>query len=197
MPLTPDPPEATIGQASWSRFMHSHGGVVFIAGRVAARLGAHPINRRERGESFVSQMDGHIEEILRTLARGLEWMIRQHPEMMADTEAADRRTVVASGTPVSAPALTFGNVAWTSLDAFRQAGAEVAWDANSGKANVSYRGKTVELTALRREARVSGKNLDLGAGVMVDRFGPIVPLRKIAEALGMKVRETTTTIEIG
>ncbi len=62
---------------------------------------------------------------------------------------------------------------------------------------MSYGGKTVELTALRCEARVDGKKLDLGAGVMVDRSGPVVPLRENAEALRMIVRATNTTIEIG
>jgi hypothetical protein len=197
-PLSQDPPDDRIGDESRARFSLGAGVVRFAVGRVSVSLLVYPVGRRSpNGEPVISQMDAHVEEVLRMLARGLEWVIRQHPEMMADTEAADRLTVVVSGTPVSAPALTFGGVAWASLDAFRQAGAKVAWDAKSGKATVSYGGKTVELTALRREARVNGKKLDLGAGVMVDRLGPVVPLRKIAEALGMRVRVTRTTIEIG
>lgn len=196
--LMQDPPEDCIGDESWATFRLGGGAIRFAVGRVSVGIMAYPVGRRSSdGKPVVSQMDAHVHEVLRTLARGLEWVIRQHPDMMADGDGANLRTVVASGTPVSAPALTFGNVAWASLDAFRQAGAKVAWDAKSGRATVSYGGKTVELTAMRRDARVNGKPLDLGAGVMVDRFGPVVPLRKVAEALGMKVRATKTTIEIG
>ncbi|MBM3495219.1 MAG: copper amine oxidase N-terminal domain-containing protein, partial [Armatimonadetes bacterium] len=174
--------------------------LTFVSGRVFVIMNLGGINRREPGArkaTIRSEMDAHLEEVARTLARGLEWVIRQHPDMMAEGAEGEQRMVMAGDKPISAPALTFGSVAWASLDTFRQAGAKVAWDARSGKATVSYGGKTVELTALRRQARVNGVRFNLPGGVMVDRFGPIVPLRKVAEALGMKVRATKTTIEVG
>jgi len=142
-------------------------------------------------------MDAHLDEVARTLARGLEWVILHHPDMMAQSAEGQRGTVLAAGNSISAPALTFGSAAWASLDTFRQAGAKVVWDAKSGKATVSYGGKTVELTALRRQARVNGVGFNIPGGVMVDRNGLIVPLRKVAEALGMTLKVTGRKIELG
>ncbi|NLH99461.1 MAG: copper amine oxidase N-terminal domain-containing protein [Chthonomonadales bacterium] len=196
--LVQDPIEQQIGDERWARVGLAYGSLKFVVGRVAVSLIMYPANRRSPGgEPVVSQMDGRLDEVIRPLARGLEWVIRQHPDMMAETPKGQTRTVMVAGRPVSAPALTFGTAAWASLEALKQAGAKVAWDAKSGKATVSYGGKTVEFTALRRHARLNGDGFDLGAGVMVDRSGPIVPLRKVAEALGMKVKATKTTIEIG
>lgn len=196
-PPSPDTSERRIGEGSWARFELGYGSVRFVLGRAAVSLNVYPVGGRIPGdEPVISQLDAHME-VARTLARGLEWVIGQHAELMVDTDGSRQRTVVASGMPVSAPALTFGNVAWTLLDAFRQAGAELTWDAIFGKATVSYCGSTVELIALRGPARVNGKDLVLGAGVMLARSGPIVPRRKSAEALGMKVRVTKTAIEIG
>ncbi len=71
------------------------------------------------------------------------------------------------------------------------------WDDKTGRGVVMYRGKTLELTACMSNAKLGGKRLDLGSAVTVSPAGPIVPLRKVAEALGMKVKATKTTIEIG
>lgn len=194
-----DPVEQQIGDESWARVGLGYGSLKFAVGRVAVSLIMYPANRRSPGgEPVVSQMDGHLDEVIRPLARGLEWVIRQHPELATEGGGAEQRQVVASDAAgPSAPALTFRNVTWTGLTAFKLAGAEVKWDGKTGRGTVKYRGKTVELTAFMSKAELGGKRLDLGSAVTVSPEGPIVPLRKIAEALGMKVKATKTTIEIG
>lgn len=192
---------ARIGDASWTWAPGSYGFTGFTLGRTYAWVNTGPRKRRVGlpSELFrISVVDGHHHEIADTLARGLEWSIRQRPELLAKGDSTERRTVVASGKQaLGASALTFGNVIWAPLSAFEQAGAEVNWNAKTNRASVSYHGKNLELRPFHREASIGGVKVDLGATVLLGRNGPVVPVYKVAEALGIKAEETATTLRLG
>jgi hypothetical protein len=195
-----DGEERRIGDRSWS--LSSAGGAMAsaIIGRSLVFLNAVPIRRRaEPGDPWVvTPLDASIGEVVTTLARGIEWNIRQRPELLARSDGTQRRRLIASANAGSgAAAVTCGGTTWARLSDLASAGATVGWDSGANRATVSYRGRTLELRACHRQARSAGRKLDLGARVLLGADGPIVPLRKVAEALGMKVRATKTTIEIG
>ncbi|WP_322630830.1 stalk domain-containing protein [Aedoeadaptatus coxii] len=66
-------------------------------------------------------------------------------------------------------------------------GADVQWNPEERTAIVHYKGKTLELPTDRKEARINGKSvpLDVGAAIRDDRT--VIPLRFVAENLGMEV----------
>lgn len=51
--------------------------------------------------------------------------------------------------------------------------------------------------AFRSEALVGGHKIDLGSKVLVGRDGPVVPLRDVAKALGIKVEVNGKTLHLG
>ena len=71
------------------------------------------------------------------------------------------------------------------------------WDKKTNRATVSYQGRTLDLRPFHREASVGGRKLNLGATVLLGPDGPVVPLRKVAEALGIKLAVTRTTVRLG
>lgn len=66
-------------------------------------------------------------------------------------------------------------------------GADVQWNPEERTAIVHYKGKTLELPTDRKEAHINGKSvpLDVGAAIRDDRT--VIPLRFVAENLGMEV----------
>jgi len=197
-PSVRDAQAQQVGEESWARIGVAYAALRFRLGRVAVFLGMYPNNRRSPdGSAVVSQMDAHLDDVVRPLAHGLEWVIRQRPELLADGDRGSLRVVASGTTAPTASSLTMRNVAWADLSAFRLAGAEVKWDAEAGRGAVTYRGRQMELNAFMKAARLGAKKLDLGSAVTVTPVGPIVPLRKVAEALGMRVRVRGATIELG
>ena len=61
------------------------------------------------------------------------------------------------------------------------------WNPEERTAIVHYKGKTLELPTDRKEAHINGKSvpLDVGAAIRDDRT--VIPLRFVAENLGMEV----------
>lgn len=135
------PAKEQIGEASWSWPRgNGYGLCRFVLGRTMVEVHIIPWNRRvsPNEQPRVSAMDGHLYEIADTLARGLEWVIRQHRELVSAADTAERLTVQGTGTSTSeTPALTLRNVTWASLSALAQAGAQVTWDAKTNSATVS------------------------------------------------------------
>lgn len=196
------PTTERIGDASWMLRDDPNTGVrFFVLGKVFAWVNIIPMNRpidTSRGIYRVSVLDGHSVEIADTLARGLEWAIRQRPELLAKADTTERRAMLASGNASpGVSALTFRSITWAPLSALQQAGAIVKWDKKTNYATVSYQGRTLELRPFHREASIDGRKLNLGAAVLIGQDGPVVPLRKVTEALGMKVKVTPKTLKLG
>ncbi|MBM3494351.1 MAG: copper amine oxidase N-terminal domain-containing protein [Armatimonadetes bacterium] len=191
---------ARIGCRSWSHASSGGAMVSAIIGRTRVFVNAVPLMRRSRADSpwAASPLDASIEEIVRALARGIEWNIRQRPELLARPDGTERRTLVVSGEAVGGgSAMTYRGTTWARLGDFAALGATVTWDPGANRATVSYRGRTLQLRACHNEARCDGRRVPLGGRVLLGADTLIVPLRKVAEALGMKVRATKTAIEIG
>lgn len=143
-------------------------------------------------------LDGHHYDVADTLARGLEWAIRQHPKLLGDTDTTERLTLQTGGKLApGASALTFRSVTWAPLTALQQAGAKVKWDKKTNRAIVSYQGRTLELRTCHNVATIGGRKIDLGSKVLLGRDGPVVPLREVAKALGMKVEIKGKNLRLG
>lgn len=195
-----DGADTRVGDRSWSHTSRGGAMVSALIGRALVFLNAVPIRRRTGADSpwAATPLDASIEDIVRTLARGIEWNIRQRPELVARSDGTERRSVVVSGGGApGGPALTYRGTTWARLSDLSAAGAAVEWDARGNRARVTYRGRTLELRACHSDAQSAGRRIPLGATVLLGPDTPIVPLRKVAEALGMKVKATKTTIEIG
>lgn len=195
-----DGADSRVGDRSWSHTYQGGAMVSALIGRTLVFLNAVPIRRRTGADSpwVAAPLDASIEDIVRTLARGIEWNIRQRPELLVRSDGTERRRVVVSGTvSPRGSVLTYRGTTWARLSDLSAAGAAVEWDPGSNRARISYRGRTLELRACHSDAHSAGRRIPLGATVLLGTDTPIVPLRKVAEALGMKVKATKTTIEIG
>lgn len=89
------PMERRIGDASWMTVAWPGDATrLFVPGRTLVQVGVGQTNRQvdlSRGILRVSALDAHCEEFVDTLARGLEWAIRQRPDLLARGEATRRR----------------------------------------------------------------------------------------------------------
>lgn len=197
--------DSRIGEASWSPGLQ--GAIrIFVLGRAVVEVSAGRTNRYNRmthDTDRISGLDAHHNEIADTLARGLEWAIRQRPELLAKDDKTVRQTLQTAATVASvkpgpgASALTFRSITWAPLSAFKQAGAVVKWDIKTNRATVSYQGRTLALRPFHDDATVSGRKLKLGATVLLGPDGPVVPLRKVAQELGIKLEFSAKTLRMG
>ena len=89
------PLDVRIGDASWM----GGGFRTVVLGRVLSWVNVLPLNRRSGAQPDnyrISVLDGLHDEIADTLARGIEWAIRQRQDLLAGADAAERRTVQAA-----------------------------------------------------------------------------------------------------
>lgn len=167
----------------------------FRVGRVIVRVNALPHGRGFQGA--IAPLDATVDALVEGLASGLEWAIRGRPELLARGDTTRRHTLYADNKPLPhSPALTFRRLTWTPLSAFEAAGAQVRWDAKTNRAVLTWQGRTAQLRPFHRQAEVGGKKIDLGAEVLLGREGPVVPLYRVAKALGLKVETTGRRITL-
>jgi len=185
------PSGAQIGDECWS--LPTGTGCAFIVGRVFVVVGVGAQKRTLPGDTsgFVKPgiLDASMDLIAETLARGMEYSIRQHPELLARADTTQRPQLLVKGKPLPSdpPVLTFHDVTWAPLSVFKALGAEVQWEAQSNKAMVTYQGRTVEVKPFHHEVTAEGKRQKLDVPVLLCRGEPVVPLHAVAKGLGVKV----------
>jgi hypothetical protein len=196
----PDPPDACLGDASWQRaYIGGSMSIFFLLGRVVASVQSYPLNRHPdavRGIPDPAPLDAGIPVIVSTLAAGLEFMIRLHPELLAKTDTTQRQELTFKSSPASdtPTALTYKKVTWVPLAALKAAGLAVEWEPWKNRASVSHAGRRVTFRVGHRQASLGGVSQDLGAPVLLGHSGPVVPLRPIINALGLSVRTSGNTL---
>ncbi len=190
------PSGAQVGDECWS--LPTGGNVAsctFRLGRAFVSVNVGPQKRTISGDisGYVKPgiLDASVDLIAETLARGMEYAIRQRPELLAQADTTQRPQLLVKGKPLPSdpPVLAFHNVTWAPLSAFKALGAEVKWEAKSNRAMVTYQGRTVEVKPFHREATAEGKTQKLDALVLLGQREPVVPLHSVAKVLGVRVTE--------
>lgn len=159
--------------------------VFFAAGRVTVSV------------TVLSQDPIEVNAALtEALARGLEYNLYMQPQL-TQVAPAPRLLLRAQGRPVPADEspLVLRGVAFVPLSVFEAQGAKVKPNPAQGNITVSYKGLNVTLKEFEREVLAGAETIDLGAPPFWHKERLIVPLRAVADALGMKV-ETTASGQI-
>jgi len=183
--ITPASPEhARVGDASWER-AGPDGAFLFLArGRAAVKVFTYPERRSTdpvAGIPDPDPMDASLPDVARALGAGLVLRIDRTPALAGLEAAAPLRV---AGAPW-ARAVRLDGRTWVPAAALRAAGARVDWNPRANRGTITLGTRQVLVRACHRTARVDGTSQDLGAAVLLDREGPVVPIEPLARLLGL------------
>lgn len=197
------PSGGQIGDDCW--FSPSGGkviGCVFIVGRVFVFVNIGAKRRITSEELYGSikpaPLDASIDIIAESLAYGLEYAILQRPELLAKAGDTGRHQLLVKGKPVQIdpPVLTFQNITLAPLSVFKVSGAKVKGAKNNIVAITHYGHTWVKVKAFSWEMETEKGKVKLERPVFPYKGDLIVPLRQVAEALGITVKQKGQTIAL-
>ncbi len=123
------------------------------------------------------------------LAYSMEHRLRQKRELFADAKFDAPPKVLVDGTEsTTTKVLTYNDTTWSPVSLFKSLGAKVTTDQKSGATTITFGEHKLVVKPFQRELLVDGKPQKLAVPVVMGQGELVLPLKPVAEALGIKTK---------